>query len=100
MDGFDVFWQRKSRRVTAVLVGFVQVRYGQSWSGGFGKVWCGRLCSGWAWRGGLGELRRGWLRLGGAGYGGRGTVWSGSVRRGEVGSVKAGRGGHGVESLL
>tara|TARA_R100001510_G_C7627758_1_gene187278 strand:- start:1192 stop:1317 length:126 start_codon:yes stop_codon:yes gene_type:complete len=36
----------------AVLVGFVQVRYGQSW------------------RDGLGELRRGWLRLGGAGYGG------------------------------
>jgi hypothetical protein len=87
MDGFDVFWQRKSRRVTAVLVGFVQVRYGQSWSGGFGKVWCGRLCSGWAWRG----ADR---------HGGRGTVWSGSVRRGEVGSVKAGRGGYGVERLL
>jgi hypothetical protein len=37
---------------------------------------------------------------GGAGYGGRGTVRSGSVRRGEVGSVKAGRGGYGVERLL
>ena len=87
------------------------------------ELWTGLMCFGSASRG---ELRRFWLGLfrcatgshgvavlvrsgavgyvpvghGVAGYGGRGTVRSGSVRRGEVGSVKAGRGGYGVERLL
>jgi|LULO01.1.fsa_nt_gb hypothetical protein len=69
MDGFDVFWQRKSRRVTAVLVGFVQVRHGQSWSDGYG-----------AFR--LGRVRFDWLRSGKAvmawkGYFRHGLSWHG-----------------------
>ena len=31
-------WRGQARQGLAVLVGFGQVRYGQSWSGGFGMV--------------------------------------------------------------
>jgi hypothetical protein len=78
----------------------VPVRLGRVCYGGYVELWTGLMCFGsvsqvkavsvWSGLLGLDEFRRG----------GCGTVEFGSVRYGEAGSVKAGHGGHGVESLL
>ena len=57
MDWFGTLHFVAVRLAMAVLVGFVQERYGQSWCGGLGPVGSGTVSRGEFSHGGSGRLR-------------------------------------------